>query len=325
MSLQDALYCSTQLSIRWHHCKILRPTCNFLQKHLQEPEFFWFTSDVFLKRPVLSYRDSYVKFLRGGLQAKVVPESTPYRTWGVPQRVPSSVSASRLRSGTSSWWPQERGAEQSAPTHACHTHCTSRQLGTTANQRCDIPWDWLWDACQMARVRWGTRCEGFRCKGGPHYQIEQSARNPLEPKQVWRALGVLSRSCHQTSNNQPLFTSLEIPWGFLAWTVLHWLSRGLCHARKCQFKDIMWEEKVWFTIAQLMFAWETFGKRQNGERKPVLILVPGSCERLTSKKHIMCARNMGVHVWHWSTKGMRKWYKKSDSCAAEKGREETSK
>jgi hypothetical protein len=44
--------------------------------HLQEPEFFWFTSDAFLKRHVLSFQDSYVKFLQGDLRAKVVPEGT---------------------------------------------------------------------------------------------------------------------------------------------------------------------------------------------------------------------------------------------------------
>ncbi len=65
-------------------------------------------------------------------------------------------------------WPQERNIEQSAPTHVHHTHCTSRQFGTTANQRYDVPWDWLWDACKMARVRWGTRCEGFCSKEGLH-------------------------------------------------------------------------------------------------------------------------------------------------------------
>ncbi len=144
----------------------------------------------------------------------------------------------------------------------------------------------------MKKVCWGTRCK----KNRPHYQIEWSARNPLEHKQVQRALGKLSRSCHQTSNNQPWFTSLEIPWGFLARAVLHWLSGGLCHARKCQLKDIIWEEKVWFAIAQRMFAWETFGKSWNGERKPVLILVPGSRKHLASKKCMMCAKNMGVHV-----------------------------
>ncbi len=143
-------------------------------------------------------------------------------------------------------WLQERDVEQSAPTHTRHTHCASKKLGTTADWRCDVPRARLWDACLMARVHWGTRCKGFCCKEGPHYCIEQSARNPLEHDQVPRALGESSRSCHQTSNNQFWFTSLEIPWGFLAQAALCWLSRGLCHARKCQFEDIMWEEKVWF-------------------------------------------------------------------------------
>jgi hypothetical protein len=48
-------------------------------------------------------------------------------------------------------------------------------------------------------------------------------------------------------------------------------------------------------------------ERQNGERMPLLILVPGSQERLTSRKGFMCARNMGVqHVGGsiQSTKGI---------------------
>jgi hypothetical protein len=39
-------------------------------------------------------------------------------------------------------------------------------------------------------------------------------------------------------------------------------------------------------------------ERRNGERMRVLILVPGSHERLTSRKRIMCSRNMGAHVQH---------------------------
>ncbi len=31
----------------------LHPTRDFLQTHLQEPDFFWFTSNAFLKRPIL--------------------------------------------------------------------------------------------------------------------------------------------------------------------------------------------------------------------------------------------------------------------------------
>jgi hypothetical protein len=61
-------------------------------------------SDAFLKRSISSYQDSYMKFLQGGLWAIVVPERTTYCiTWGVPRRVPSSVSSSRLRSDALSW------------------------------------------------------------------------------------------------------------------------------------------------------------------------------------------------------------------------------
>jgi hypothetical protein len=87
--------------------------------------FFWFMSDAFLKRHVLSYQDSYVKFLWGDLQVKVVPERTTYHvTWGVPRRVPSSVSTSRLCSDSSSWekslWNPEKQED--------------RKKGTLSNQ-----------------------------------------------------------------------------------------------------------------------------------------------------------------------------------------------
>jgi hypothetical protein len=47
-------------------------------------------------------------------------------------------------------------------------------------------------------------------------------------------------------------------------------------------------------------------ERQNGERMMVLFLVPSSHERLTLRKCVMCARNMGAHVRHGiqSTKGI---------------------
>ncbi len=108
--------------------------------------------------------------------------------------------------------PQERDVEPSALTHAHHTHYASRQLGTTANWRYDVPWDWLQKACRMARAHWGNHCEGFCSKEDLHYRMEQSARNQQERHQVQRAPEKSSRSCHQTSNNQSLFTSLEIPW-----------------------------------------------------------------------------------------------------------------
>ncbi len=62
-------------------------------------------------------------------------------------------------------------------------------------------------------------------------------------------------------------------------------------------------------------------KRQNRERMPVLILVPGSHKRLALRKRVMCARNMGAHVQRGTRriKGMRKRDEKSDSHAAKKG------
>ncbi len=65
--------------------------------------FSWFMSDVFLWRTVSSYWYSYVEFLWGDLQAKVVPERTTYCAWGVPRQVPSSVSSRIFHSDVVSW------------------------------------------------------------------------------------------------------------------------------------------------------------------------------------------------------------------------------
>jgi hypothetical protein len=228
--------------------------------------FFWFTSDEFLKRPVSSYRNSYEKFLWGDLWAKVVPERTTYRVpWGVTWRVPSSVPTSRLCSDLSSWEKSLRNPEEQED-HEKGTLSNQPQL-TRATPTAALLGSWVLQPIEgmtslgtdfekrakwlglVTRVHWGTRCEGFCSKEGPHYWMEQSARNHLERDQVRRAPETLSRSCRQTSNNKPLFASLEIPWGFLSQAVLHWLSGGLCHARKCQFGNFAWEEKVWFAIA----------------------------------------------------------------------------
>ncbi len=49
-------------------------------------------------------------------------------------------------------------------------------VGDVVAQKNDVLCDWLWDVCHMAGVRWGSRCEGFCSKEGPHYHLEQSAR-----------------------------------------------------------------------------------------------------------------------------------------------------
>jgi hypothetical protein len=49
-------------------------------------------------------------------------------------------------------------------------------VGDVVAQRYDALRDWLWDACHMAGVRWGSHCKGFCSKEGPHYRLEWSAR-----------------------------------------------------------------------------------------------------------------------------------------------------
>ncbi len=49
-------------------------------------------------------------------------------------------------------------------------------VGDVVAQRYDVLCDWLWDACHMAGVQWGSRCEGFCSKEGLHYCLEQSVR-----------------------------------------------------------------------------------------------------------------------------------------------------
>ncbi len=173
---------------------------NFLQMHLQEPEVFlvhkWRISEE--TRLVISRllreistrgstrengtRKDYLLRLRSSAKStfKCLCKQTPLWCF-IISKMPQEPWRSR--------WPQERDVEQSALTQVRHTHCTFRQLGTTDNKRYDVPWDWLQEACQMARVHWGIRCKGFCCKEGPHYQIEQNERNPLECKQVEERLG----------------------------------------------------------------------------------------------------------------------------------------
>ncbi len=75
---------------------VITKTTTYEQIPLDAPtrtrKISWLTSDVFLWRTISSYWDSYVHFPQGGLPAKVVLERTTYCAWGVPRRVPLSVS-----------------------------------------------------------------------------------------------------------------------------------------------------------------------------------------------------------------------------------------
>jgi hypothetical protein len=215
LSLWDALRCSTHQSIRWRHRKILRPTHDFLQTHLQEPEYFFgsrvmrFVRDpsCHIKTPTWNfYKEIYKqKWYQNGLLIALPEESREeYLKHLCKQTLLWLAVMSRsLRNPEEQDDRKKWDVERSAPTHMHHTHCIPMQLGTTANWRYDVHCDWLQEACQMARVHWGTHCKEFCSEEGPHYWMEQSARNHLERNQVQRVPEKLSSSCCQTSNNQP--------------------------------------------------------------------------------------------------------------------------
>ncbi len=117
----------------------------------------------------------------------------------------SSISTGRLCSDSSSG-AEASGSQKNKMTagkeklsnHPWLMHITPTVLLTSwvySRSKYDVPWDWLREACHMARVRWGTRCGGFRSKEGPHYQMEWSVRNQLECDQVQRTLEKSSGSC----------------------------------------------------------------------------------------------------------------------------------
>ncbi len=276
-------------------CHIETPTWNFYQEVYKRK---WYRNGLL----IALLEESREEYIQASLQADSAlmrhHEKTPQEPW-------------RLR------WPQERDVEQSAPTHARPTHCASRQLGTTADWRYGVPWDWLWDACQVARVRWRTRCEGFCSKEGPHYCIEQSARNQLERNQVQRALGKSSRSCRQTSNNQPWFMTLEIRWGFLAWAVLRWLSVGLCHVRKCQFKEFCMRRKVIRKIptdVRMRNLWQK--EEQETDTNSCTRFPQASCFEKT--RHVFQKYGGACMTWYLENQSCKKRDDKLDSCAAKK-------
>ncbi len=147
LCLRDSPWSSTHEGVpRWRHCKFyaLRTT-SYRRTYKSQKFFFWFMSDAFWKRPILSYQDSYVNFY------KEIYEQRWYRKW-TTYRVSGGITQEylkRLYKQTPLWLvirsrslriPEEqddrkkRDFEKSAPTHARHTHCASWQMGTTANR-----------------------------------------------------------------------------------------------------------------------------------------------------------------------------------------------
>ncbi len=271
--------------------------------HLQEPEFFLVHElGVSQETHLIQVLAPTSLFLWGSQKRKQYQERTSLCTWGVWQRAlqVSHPGYSALMwcdelKPQEPWRRQERDAEWSAPANAHHIHGTSVSLGMTVTQRYDVPRDWLWDACHMAGVHWGTHCKGFFSKEGPHYCFEQSARNPLEHDQVQIALGnypdavigqVTINLIHEFGN------PLRIPCpSSIA------LISGAYVTQESWAQGFLWVRKVWFAFAQWTFAPENFSKRQKGERTPVVSLLPDSCERLASRNPcVLCQKHGGART-----------------------------
>jgi hypothetical protein len=279
--------------------------------------------------PSGSSTGSYVPFSRGSHKQKQCQERTSLRSWGVQRRA-LQLQVSEPGYSAQTWrhehkpqvpqrWPQERDAEWLAPTNTRHTHCAPRQLGTTANRRYDVPRDWLWDACHMAGVCWGSRCEGFRSDKGPHYRIEQSARNPPERDQVQIALGnhpeavigqVTINLIHKFGN------PLRIPYPSCTCYLAGIMSR-----EKVELKDFVSKKG---TICVRLTDVCRRNLRQKAEKgkitkdKTTTGLLWASCFKNPTRS-VPEKWGRKYNVLPWSAKGMRKQDEKSNSCAAEKG------
>jgi hypothetical protein len=129
---------------------------------------FWFTSSGFLKRPVLlKYWLLHLFFYKEATCKSSTVKGLLYAVKAVPSKDYSTHLI--LKNARKGHWVISPDYPTSHPRRFC-------VVGDVDAQRYDFPWDWLWDACHMAGVRWGSCCKGFRSKEGPHYCLEQSAR-----------------------------------------------------------------------------------------------------------------------------------------------------
>ncbi len=111
----------------------------------------------------------------------------------------------------------------------------------------------------MAWVHWRSCCKAFVVRKACTIALERSVRKLSEDKQ-----------------QSTLFTSLDILWWFHIRAVL----RSLANARKCQLEDFCEEERYESGSVQRTFTAVTFCKRRKRENSLVVMLLPGSHERL---------------------------------------------
>ncbi len=134
----------------------------------QPRTLFWFMSSGFLKRPIslkywllrpFFYEEATYKIstIKGLLYAAKAVPSKDYFT---------HLTLKNARKGR---WVISPNYCASHPRRFC-------AVGDVVAQRYDVLRDWLWDACHMAGVRWGSCCKEFCSEEGPHYCLEQSTR-----------------------------------------------------------------------------------------------------------------------------------------------------
>ncbi len=86
-------------------------------------------------------------------------------------------------------------------------------------------------------------------------------KDPAAKDFVARKAHTIALSDVQGTQQSTLFTSLEIPWGFHTWAVLHSLAE-LMSRKKVSVQGFLWVRKVSFMFAHQTFAPKTFGKRR---------------------------------------------------------------
>ncbi len=157
----------------------------------------------------------------------------------------------------------------SHPRHFC-------AVGEVVAQRYDVLRDWLWNACHMAGVCWGSCCERFCSKKGLHYRLEQRTRKLSWDKQ-----------------QSTLFTSLEIPWEFHTQPVLRSLARPRS-CKKVSVRGFLWERKVWIVLSPTDVCTRNLWQKAEKGNSPVVRLLPGSHERLPSRNPRVLCQKHGV-------------------------------
>ncbi len=168
-----------------------------------------------------------------------------------------------------------------------------REKGTLSDQ------PWLLRATSTAPLcRWGWQPLQDMTSLGTDFEMhaiwQRYVEDPAAKDFVARKARTIALSEPRGTQQYTLFTSLEIPWGFLTRAVLRSLA-GLMSHNKVSVRRFLWVRKVWFAFTQRRLAPETFGKRQKGEKSPVVSLLPGSHKHLSLRKpRILCQKYGGV-------------------------------